>query len=86
MTVAGLLEHLRGLTTAFTDAARKAGEPTKPGADWRRDLPRQLEQLAEADHVALDFDLPHLSIVAGGCQARRPTQTRAPGAAGFPRA
>jgi putative endonuclease len=31
---------------------------------------RQLEQLAEADHIARDFDLLHFSIVACTCRAK----------------
>jgi uncharacterized protein (TIGR03086 family) len=53
--VAGLLDHLVGLTMAFTMGARK--EPTTGApraaadqlpADWRERLPRQLAELAEA--------------------------------------
>src|SRR3954471_2762932 len=53
--VAGLLDHLVGLTTAFRMAARKEtmGGPATASADhlaadWRTRLPAQLEQLAEA--------------------------------------
>jgi uncharacterized protein (TIGR03086 family) len=53
--VAGLLDHLLGLTTAFTMAARKerlTGSPRfsadqLPG-DWRELLPRQLAELGAA--------------------------------------
>lgn len=54
--VAGLLDHLVGLTTAFTMAARKesldGGGPRASAeqlaGDWRERLPRQLAELAEA--------------------------------------
>jgi uncharacterized protein (TIGR03086 family) len=53
--VAGLLDHLVGLTTAFTMAARKepmTGAPRAAAdqlaADWRERLPHQLAELAEA--------------------------------------
>jgi uncharacterized protein (TIGR03086 family) len=54
-TVAGMLDHLVGLTTAFTMAARKETVTGTPRAsadelipDWRERLPRQLAELAEA--------------------------------------
>jgi len=57
--VAGLLDHLMGLTLAFTWAATKqsppAGAPAGPVAsaddldpDWREQLPRRLADLVEA--------------------------------------
>ncbi|MFI8963019.1 TIGR03086 family metal-binding protein [Streptomyces sp. NPDC053493] len=57
-TVGGLLGHLAGLAVAFRDAARKnlgpttntppdAAATTLP-ADWREELPRALDELAEA--------------------------------------
>jgi uncharacterized protein (TIGR03086 family) len=58
--VAGLLDHLMGLTLAFTWAANKetppGGGPAGPGPagsenldpDWRAQLPRRLSDLAEA--------------------------------------
>jgi uncharacterized protein (TIGR03086 family) len=53
--VAGLLDHLVGLTTAFTMAARKEPLTGGPRAsadqlvpDWRTRLPRQLAELAAA--------------------------------------
>ena len=55
MPVGGLLDHLVGLTTAFTMAARKEPLGAGPRAsadqlpeDWRTRLPRQLEELAAA--------------------------------------
>ncbi|MFI8825675.1 TIGR03086 family metal-binding protein [Streptomyces sp. NPDC053431] len=56
--VADLLGHLAGLSLAFRDAARKdlgpstavapgSAKPVLP-ADWRTELPRLLEELAEA--------------------------------------
>ncbi|MGW7343580.1 TIGR03086 family metal-binding protein [Streptomyces sp. NPDC054854] len=56
--VGDLLGHLAGLCVAFRDAARKdlgpttdtdpeSGVPTLP-ADWREELPRVLDELAEA--------------------------------------
>ncbi|MET8751950.1 TIGR03086 family metal-binding protein [Streptomyces sp. NPDC004667] len=57
-TVGDLLGHLAGLAVAFRDAARKDLGPTTdtaPGAaapalsaSWRADLPRVLDELAEA--------------------------------------
>lgn len=56
-TVAGLLDHLVGLTVAFRAAAVKEpdvapGGPAASGgqlaADWRERLPRQLDELAAA--------------------------------------
>lgn len=54
-TVAWLLDHFVGLTTAFTMGARKhpvTGGPQAStdelAADWRERLPRQLAELAEA--------------------------------------
>ena len=53
--VAGLLDHLVGLTTAFAMGARKEPVTGAPRAsadqlagDWRERLPRQLAELAEA--------------------------------------
>jgi uncharacterized protein (TIGR03086 family) len=53
--VAGLLDHLVGLTTAFAMAARKERLTGRPRAaadqlstDWRERLPRQLADLAAA--------------------------------------
>ena len=57
-TVGDLLGHLAGLCVAFRDAARKdfgpttdtdpeSGVPSLP-ADWREELPRVLDELAEA--------------------------------------
>jgi uncharacterized protein (TIGR03086 family) len=53
--VAGLLDHLAGLTTAFRMAAVKETVSGAPRAsadalapDWRTRLPRQLEELASA--------------------------------------
>ncbi|MFE6910080.1 TIGR03086 family metal-binding protein [Streptomyces erythrochromogenes] len=56
--VADLLDHVRGLSVAFRDAARKdlgpttdtAPEPDGPSlpADWREELPRLLGELADA--------------------------------------
>ena len=37
---------------------------------------RQLQQLPEADHVALDFDVPHLSIVSGSDRTKIDTIVR----------
>lgn len=59
LPVAGLLDHLMGLTLAFTWAARKetppegAGRPPQPDAEqldpaWRTDLPERLDALAAA--------------------------------------
>jgi uncharacterized protein (TIGR03086 family) len=59
MPVAALLDHLMGLSLAFTLAARKTtaqGDTTGPGQaradhldpDWRALLPRRLEELAQA--------------------------------------
>src|SRR5437763_1846089 len=52
-SVAGLLDHLVGLTTAFTMAARKEPLTSQPRAaadqlpaDWRARLARQLAELA----------------------------------------
>lgn len=57
-SVAALLDHLMGLTLAFTWAARKSAPPggsTAPHADaerldpdWRTALPRRLRELADA--------------------------------------
>jgi uncharacterized protein (TIGR03086 family) len=54
-TVAGLLDHLVGLTTAFAMGARKEPVTGAPRAsaeelapDWRERLPLQLDELAEA--------------------------------------
>jgi uncharacterized protein (TIGR03086 family) len=56
-SVAALLDHLMGLSVAFTWAARKttpadAGGPTADGDEldpgWRDELPRRLRTLAEA--------------------------------------
>ena len=55
-TVAALLDHLLGLTTAFAAGARKQPldgggprwSPDLLAADWRARLPRQLAELAEA--------------------------------------
>jgi uncharacterized protein (TIGR03086 family) len=56
--VGDLLEHIGGLTLAFTAAARKdpgelreqapAGDASRLGDDWRTRIPRDLEVLAEA--------------------------------------
>ena len=55
MTVAGMLDHLVGLTLAFRMAAEKTplpGAPTpdaaKLPADWRERLPKQLDELVTA--------------------------------------
>ena len=55
MTVAGMLDHLVGLTFAFRMAAEKTpvpGAPTpdaaKLPADWRERLPKQLDELVTA--------------------------------------
>lgn len=58
MSVAALLDHLMGLSLAFTSAARKsvgsgAGAPTAPGAEsldprWREILPGRLDEMVEA--------------------------------------
>ena len=65
-SVAGLLDHLMGLTLAFTWAAQKqtvAGErgPAQAGADkldpaWRTVLPQRLEQLVDAWRVPSAWD------------------------------
>jgi uncharacterized protein (TIGR03086 family) len=61
-SVAALLDHLMGLTIAFTNAARKITIPRDPNAplgapepsadnldrDWRRKLPEQIDELAAA--------------------------------------
>jgi uncharacterized protein (TIGR03086 family) len=54
-SVAGLLDHLVGLTLAFRMAAEKTPLPGGPSAsadhlpaDWRERLPRQLDELAAA--------------------------------------
>jgi uncharacterized protein (TIGR03086 family) len=56
-TVAGLLQHLVGLTWAFRLGAEKAPDPAPDGpaaepeplvADWRERLPRQLDELVAA--------------------------------------
>jgi uncharacterized protein (TIGR03086 family) len=55
-SVAAMLDHFMGLTTAFTRAARKTAAGSQPphadGAhldpDWRTVLPQQLGELAEA--------------------------------------
>src|SRR5688572_20171843 len=54
-SVAGLLDHLVGLTEAFRCAAEKTPLPGQASAsrdalvsDWRRRLPQQLPALAEA--------------------------------------
>ncbi len=57
-TVADLLDHLDGLTIAFTLAARKESGPSADQApapdganlpdDWRERIPRRLEELAQA--------------------------------------
>lgn len=53
-TVAGLLEHLVGLTAAFASAAGKqpggtaSADPAALPADWRARLPVQLDALAAA--------------------------------------
>ncbi|MCZ4121978.1 TIGR03086 family metal-binding protein [Streptomyces sp. H39-S7] len=55
-TLGDLLDHVGGLSLAFTNAARKVGEnpPAPPGdasrldADWRTRIPEQLSGLAEA--------------------------------------
>jgi uncharacterized protein (TIGR03086 family) len=54
-SVAGLLDHLVGLTTAFRMAAEKATPPGGPSADaaqlaadWRTRLPAQLDALVTA--------------------------------------
>jgi uncharacterized protein (TIGR03086 family) len=54
-SVAGMLDHLVGLTTAFAMGARKEAVTGAPRAaadqlptDWRERLPRQLTELAEA--------------------------------------
>lgn len=55
MSVADLLDHLHGLCSAFTHAARQdgvAGEPSSDGSrlppDWRTSIARRLADLAEA--------------------------------------
>ena len=55
MPVAGLLDHMVGLTYAFRRAAEKTPLPDAPSvsadalvADWRTRLPAQLSALAEA--------------------------------------
>lgn len=54
-TVAGLLDHVIGLTQAFTDAAHKVGGDSVPQAsadaldpDWRTTIPRQIDALVVA--------------------------------------
>ncbi|MDX6318576.1 MAG: hypothetical protein QOD35_1976 [Nocardioidaceae bacterium] len=57
-SVAGMLDHLMGLSLAFTWGARKAPEGSSSGPprasaeslppDWRAVLPRRLDELAEA--------------------------------------
>jgi uncharacterized protein (TIGR03086 family) len=57
-TVGDLLDHVGGLTLAFTAAAEKAGGPmgsqapsgdaSRLGDDWRTRIPRDLDELAEA--------------------------------------
>jgi uncharacterized protein (TIGR03086 family) len=57
-SVAGMLDHLMGLSLAFTWGARKAPEGSSSGSprasaeslppDWRAVLPRRLDELAEA--------------------------------------
>lgn len=59
MPVAALLDHLIGLSVAFTEAARKTAAGTSaPQAaaeqldrDWRTVLPRRLKELVEAWHA-----------------------------------
>jgi uncharacterized protein (TIGR03086 family) len=54
--VAGLLDHLMGLTLAFTDAAAKrvggsaSADPAALDPDWRAVLPARLTALAQAWH------------------------------------
>ncbi|MGY1813317.1 TIGR03086 family metal-binding protein [Blastococcus sp. SYSU D00820] len=55
LPVAGLLDHLVGLTLAFRDAARKRAQGSAPVAsadalapDWRTRIPAQLEALVAA--------------------------------------
>lgn len=55
MPVAGLLDHLVGLTLAFRRAAEKVvpggapqADPANLAADWRTRLPAQLDELVEA--------------------------------------
>lgn len=57
-SVAAMLDHLMGLSMAFTDGARKAGEGNSAGGpradadrldpDWRAVLPKRLHELVEA--------------------------------------
>src|SRR5690348_6199258 len=55
-TVAHLLDHVAGLSAAFTDAARKEGGPGPGGTgdatqladDWRESIPAALDRLAQA--------------------------------------
>jgi uncharacterized protein (TIGR03086 family) len=56
-TLGDLLDHVGGLTLAFTDAATKTGDPgseggsgdaSRLGDDWRTRIPRDLDALAEA--------------------------------------
>ena len=57
-TVGDLLDHIRGMATAFTAAATKtvwelgeegpSGDASRLGEDWKASIPRDLETLAEA--------------------------------------
>ena len=56
-TLGDLVDHISGLTLAFTDAARKvpphpgakaSGDASRLPADWRDRIPRDLEALVEA--------------------------------------
>jgi uncharacterized protein (TIGR03086 family) len=76
MTVAALLDHLVGLTTAFRQAAEKVPQGGGPRADaanlapdWRMRLPAQLEELAAAWRVPAAWEG---TTVAGGVEMPAP--------------
>lgn len=58
LTLAALLDHLVGLTQAFTEAAHKTSDPDGPAGgapvdvnldpEWRAKLPKQLDELVAA--------------------------------------
>lgn len=64
-SVADLLDHLAGLSLAFTDAARKqsgpggeggAGDASRLDADWRTSIPARLAGLADAWSAPAAYD------------------------------
>lgn len=74
-SLAGMLDHLVGLTTAFRMAAEKTPPPGGPSAsasdlveDWRSRLPAQLDALVAAWRSP---DAWEGMTEAGGCSCRR---------------